>query len=126
MRKLALIILDGWGIGEEKPNNGIFMAKTPFFDYLWKNFPHTQLQASGAYVGLPDGQIGGSEVGHMTIGAGRGIFQDLLRINRSLKNHNDKNEGISNNLVFQQLTKDAQQTPLHMIGMISTSGIHSH
>jgi 2,3-bisphosphoglycerate-independent phosphoglycerate mutase len=72
-----LIILDGWGLGEERENNAIHVANTPFFDHLWNTYPHTALQASGEYVGLPEGQIGGSEVGHMTIGAGRVVYQEL-------------------------------------------------
>ncbi len=125
MNKLALIILDGWGIGEEKENNAIFRARTPFFDYLWENYPHTILQASGEYVGLPEGQIGGSEVGHMTIGAGKVLFTELVRISRSLKNPNSE-EGILFNTNFLNLLEIAKEKPLHLVGMISTGGVHSH
>ena len=84
MRKLALIILDGFGNGKPEANNAIYIAKTPFLDRLLSEYPHTALQASGEHVGLPEGQIGGSEVGHLTIGAGRVIYQDLPRITKGL------------------------------------------
>jgi 2,3-bisphosphoglycerate-independent phosphoglycerate mutase len=125
MRKLAIIILDGWGIGEKKENNAIHVAQTPFFDYLWNNFPHTQLQASGEYVGLPQGQIGGSEVGHLTIGAGRVIFQELPRITRSLQMlHSEEN--VLNITEFKEFVALAQKQSVHLIGLISPGGVHSH
>ena len=124
MRKLALIILDGWGIGESKANNAIHHARTPFFDSLINRYPHTALQASGHYVGLPQGQIGGSEVGHLTIGAGRVILQELKRINQSLEKP-DKPEGIATNTVFQQMVHQAKKKPLHIIGLVSSGGVHS-
>ncbi len=125
MNKLALIVLDGWGIGENADNNAIFKANTPYFDFIWEKYPHTILQASGEYVGLPEGQIGGSEVGHMTIGAGKVLFTELVRISRSLKNPNSE-EGILFNPDFLNLLEIAKQKPLHLIGMISTGGVHSH
>lgn len=125
MRKLALIILDGWGLGEEKPNNAIHMAKTPFFDYLWNNFPHTQLQASGEFVGLPEGQIGGSEVGHLTIGAGRIMYQQLPRINKSIESAS-ADSGIMNIAHFSQFLSMSRHKTTHLIGLISTGGVHSH
>jgi 2,3-bisphosphoglycerate-independent phosphoglycerate mutase len=125
MNKLALIILDGWGIGEKAENNAIFKANTPFFDSIWNEFPHTILQASGEYVGLPEGQIGGSEVGHITIGAGRVLYQELPRINRSLRNK-DAQEGILLNPTFLNLLEEAKHKPLHLIGLVSTGGVHSH
>lgn len=120
MRKLALIILDGWGLGEKRENNAIHVAQTPFFDKLWNNFPHTQLQASGEFVGLPVGQIGGSEVGHLTIGAGRVIYQELPRINKSLS---DKNLDIKN---FVELIERGRLHTIHLIGLVSPGGVHSH
>lgn len=123
MRKLALIILDGWGIGEEKPNNAIHLSQTPFFDHIWKNFPHTQLQASSEFVGLPEGQIGGSEVGHLTIGAGRVIYQTLPRINKSL---GQLESGILSIKNFKTLLELAKHKSIHIIGQISTGGVHSH
>ncbi|MCL4375098.1 2,3-bisphosphoglycerate-independent phosphoglycerate mutase [Patescibacteria group bacterium] len=126
MKKLALIVLDGWGIGEPKENNAIYMAKTPFFDYLWDHYPHTKLQASGEFVGLPKGQIGGSEVGHLTIGAGQVLLQTLPRINRSLADPEHRQTGILNLPGFQQFIKLAQRHPTHLIGLVSAGGIHSH
>ena len=125
MRKLALIIMDGWGLGEQQPNNAIFMAETPFYDYLIKNYPHTRLQASGEYVGLPEGQIGGSEVGHLTIGAGRVLYQELPRITRSLTQLAG-DESVLNLSSFRSLIQLARQLPIHIVGMVSTSGVHSH
>jgi 2,3-bisphosphoglycerate-independent phosphoglycerate mutase len=125
MRKAALIILDGWGMSDETENNGIHLAATPFFDYLWEHFPHTRLQASGEYVGLPEGQIGGSEVGHLTIGAGRVIYTELPRISKALL-HKDENDGILNNPLFRELIHRARQKPIHLIGLVSTGGVHSH
>ncbi len=125
MRKLALIILDGWGIGEEKPNNAIHIAKTPFFDQIWSHYPHTQLQASGQYVGLPKGQIGGSEVGHLTIGAGRVMYQQLPRINNSIESAEGSN-GILNIHNFAKFLEIAKQKTTHLVGLISPGGVHSH
>lgn len=125
MRKLALIILDGWGLGEKKENNAIHMAKTPFFDSLWREFPHTILQASGEYVGLPEGQIGGSEVGHLTIGAGRIIFQELQKIDRSLTQLEGEHS-ILNQPQFKLFIESAKKEHPHLIGLISTGGVHSH
>jgi len=85
MNKVLLIILDGWGIGRDYPGNAIKRAKTSVFDKLWHSYPRAVLQASGEFVGLPQGQIGTSEVNHMTIGSGRVIFQDLARINKAVK-----------------------------------------
>lgn len=120
MRKLALIILDGWGLGETRENNAIHIAHTPFFDNLWNNFPHTQLQASGEFVGLPVGQIGGSEVGHLTIGAGRVIYQELPRINKALAK---KDLDVKN---FIELIERGRHNTIHLIGLVSPGGVHSH
>ena len=82
---VALVILDGWGIAPPGPGNAVELADTPVFDRLWRDFPHAQLEASGAAVGLPDGQMGNSEVGHLTIGSGRILFQDLVRVNSAIE-----------------------------------------
>ena len=82
---VCLIIMDGWGWSENKVGNAIFAAKKPNFDGLLKKYPFTQLAASGLAVGLPEGQMGNSEVGHLNIGAGRIVYQDLTRINRSIE-----------------------------------------
>ena len=77
------MILVGWGLGDQKKDDVIFNTPTPYWDYLMNNYPHSQLQASGEDVGLPDGQMGNSEVGHLNIGAGRVVYQDLVKINRA-------------------------------------------
>jgi 2,3-bisphosphoglycerate-independent phosphoglycerate mutase len=126
MRKLALIVLDGWGVGKEDKSNAIFMANTPFFKRIDKEYPRTQLQASHEYVGLPHGQLGGSEVGHLTIGAGRIFFQDLPRVSRSLNDPNNSEFGILRSNTFQHFLTEAKAHTAHLIGMISPGGIHSH
>ena len=82
-KKALLMILDGWGLGDQKKDDVIFNTPTPYWDYLMNTYPHSQLQASGENVGLPDGQMGNSEVGHLNIGAGRVVYQDLVKINRA-------------------------------------------
>jgi len=126
MNKLALIILDGFGIGKPNSTNAIHVAHTPFFDDLWKNYPHTTLQASGLAVGLPEGQIGGSEVGHLTIGAGRVLYQDLVRVNRAFDEPNNPRHGIKSNKNFQSFIQKAQKESAHLLGLLSPGGIHSH
>src|SRR5213075_2812550 len=81
---VALVILDGWGCAPPGPGNAVELANTPVFDRLRRNFPHSTLDASGEAAGLPPGQMGNSEVGHLTIGAGRRLYQDLMRVNRSI------------------------------------------
>ena len=82
-KKALLVILDGWGIGDKGQGDAIAQTATPYMDYLKANYPNTELQASGGYVGLPDGQMGNSETGHLNIGAGRIVYQDLVRINHA-------------------------------------------
>ncbi len=122
-RPVALIILDGWGYREEKNHNAIAEAKTPFFDELWKKYPHSLLQASGLAVGLPDGQMGNSEVGHTTIGAGQTIFTDLVRISESArKGEFDTNETLQR--LFVHVKKN--NSTLHLLGLIGPGGVHAH
>ena len=83
--KALLIILDGWGIGKHDHANAIYNTPHPYYDYLVKTYPNSQLQASGENVGLPDGQMGNSEVGHLNIGGGRIVYQDLVKINNAIK-----------------------------------------
>jgi len=83
-KTLALIILDGWGYSEETSANAIYSANTPTWDRLWRDCPHTLISGSGMDVGLPDGQMGNSEVGHMTLGAGRVVYQNFTRINKAI------------------------------------------
>lgn len=114
-----------YGIGKNEKNNAIYEAKPNFFNYLLANFPNTELQASGEFVGLPKGQIGGSEVGHLTMGAGKVLTESLTRINLAFSDQS----GVNNILhipTFQQFIKNAQQKPAHLIGLISDGGVHSH
>ena len=82
---VALVILDGWGSRPPGPGNAVELADTPVFDRLWAEYPHTTLKASGEAVGLPPGQMGNSEVGHLTIGSGRVLYQDLMRVNKAIE-----------------------------------------
>ncbi len=120
---IALIILDGWGYRDEKKDNAIASAYTPFFDYLWNNFPHTLLEASGKHVGLLPGIIGNSEVGHITIGAGRTIETDLVRIGQAIREDDYKKIP-----AFHKLFKHVKDNDsvLHVLGLLSPIGVHSH
>ena len=121
--KLALIILDGWGHGKDPKRSAISQAKTPFVDSLYSKLPNAELITFGESVGLPEGQMGNSEVGHLNIGAGRVVYQELARINKSFR----ENEFEKNN-VFQETIAYAKNNnkPLHLIGLISDGGVHSH
>ncbi len=122
-KKVALLILDGWGIGKNNASNAVLAADTPFYDYCLENYPHSKLQASGEAVGLPAGQMGNSEVGHMNLGAGRVVYQELGRINKAV------NEGKFNTLpILQDAFKYANQNDkkVHFIGLVSDGGVHSH
>lgn len=121
--KLILIILDGWGYLEERENNAIVQASTPNYDKFLKECPYAILNASGEGVGLPKGQMGTSEVNHMTIGAGRVIFQDLLKINKTIESCDlGKNEAILN--AIEHVKKN--NSILHLKGLVSPGGVHSH
>lgn len=123
MKKVALIILDGWGHGENNKANAINRAKTPFIDNLYKSHPHSELLTDGEHVGLPEGQMGNSEVGHLNIGAGRIVFQDLVRINKSIKEGSfKKNKELQRAFFHAKKNK----VDLHLIGLLSDGGIHSH
>lgn len=120
---LMLIILDGWGYDETANTNAIKQATTPAWDQLWSACPHTLLSGSGLDVGLPNGQMGNSEVGHMTLGSGRVIYQDLTRINKAIA---DKSF-FSNQVLLAALNKAKQQRKaVHVLGLLSPGGIHSH
>ncbi len=123
MKKIVLTILDGFGYREEKEGNAIFAAHTPTFDKLWKEFPHTLLKASGNAVGLPEGQMGNSEVGHLTIGSGRVIYQPLERINQSIK---DKSFFQNKELIDVMNHVKENDSKLHIFGLLSDGGVHSH
>jgi 2,3-bisphosphoglycerate-independent phosphoglycerate mutase len=122
-KKVALIILDGWGIGKSDASNAIHLAHTPFTNTLNQEYPHATLRTDGEHVGLPDGQMGNSEVGHMNIGAGRVVYQELVRINKSVQ---DKT--FHQNTVVRKAFEYAQQNgkKVHLIGLISDGGVHSH
>jgi 2,3-bisphosphoglycerate-independent phosphoglycerate mutase len=121
-KKALLMILDGWGIGNQSKSDVIFNTPTPYWDSLLANYPHSQLQASGENVGLPDGQMGNSEVGHLNIGAGRVLYQDLVKINKAIK------EGtIKDNAEIKNAFEYAQRTGknMHFMGLTSNGGVHS-
>jgi 2,3-bisphosphoglycerate-independent phosphoglycerate mutase len=116
---VAIVILDGWGCAPPGPGNAVELADTPVFDRLWREFPHTTLGASGEAVGLPPGQMGNSEVGHLTIGSGRVLDQDLQRVNRA----------VSSGAIFENQTLKAafaRGGAVHLLGLVSHGGVHSH
>ncbi len=118
-----LVILDGVGVNPSRENNAVALARTPNFDHYFANYPHTLLQASGSAVGLPDGQMGNSEVGHLTIGAGTVIRQDLVMIDEAIQDGSFLSNQVLNDAI--QKAKDAN-SKLHLIGLASTGGVHSH
>ena len=120
---LVLVVLDGWGLREERDGNAIKLARTPSYLELLDRFPHTSLTTSGEAVGLPHGQMGNSEVGHMTMGAGRVVYQDLTRIDKSIRD-GDFFEKPALIDAMQRCAGDRHA--LHFIGLISPNGIHSH
>ena len=122
-KPVVLVILDGWGYREDTVNNAIADAKTPFYDSLWAQYPHAVLDASEESVGLPEGQIGNSEVGHMTIGAGTIIDTDLVRITKAIRNGEFRT-----NPAFQKLFAHVKghDSTLHIMGLVSPGGVHSH
>lgn len=122
-KPVMLMILDGWGISQEKEGNAIAMAQKPYYDGLLERFPSATLITSGEYVGLPGGQMGNSEVGHLNIGAGRVVYQELTRINKAVKNGEfQKNEVI--NQAMDYAVKEGKA--LHLLGLLSDGGVHSH
>jgi len=122
-RPITLIILDGWGYREETKANAIIAADTPTFDRLWKKYPHTLISASGLDVGLPEGQMGNSEVGHLNLGAGRVVYQDLTRISRDIENGDFFKNPVLINAVDSTVKNDKA---IHVFGLLSPGGIHSH
>ena len=121
-KKALLIILDGWGIGDKSQGDVIAQTSTPYMDYLKTNYPNVELQASGEYVGLPDGQMGNSETGHLNIGAGRIVYQDLVKINRACADNS-----ILENPEIKAAYSYAKEKGknLHLMGLTSTGGVHS-
>lgn len=120
---VALIILDGFGLRDEQLGNAVVQANKPNYELLWNNYPHSTLTACGEAVGLPDGQMGNSEVGHLNIGAGRIVYQSLTRINKSIREAD-----FFDNAALLRAVAHAkeQQTALHVMGLLSDGGVHSH
>jgi 2,3-bisphosphoglycerate-independent phosphoglycerate mutase len=122
-QSVALVILDGWGLAPPGPGNAISLAETPAFDLLWESFPHTQLSAQGRDVGLPNGQMGNSEVGHLNLGAGAIVKQDLARIDDAIADG-----GFFENEALLAACDRARRSPrgrLHLLGLVSDGGVHS-
>lgn len=122
-KKVLLMILDGWGIAKNKKVSAIDQAQTPYINSLYKKYPHSKLEASGLAVGLPAGQMGNSEVGHMNIGAGRIVYQDLVRVNKAVEEKElDHNPVLLEALEYAKKNNKA----FHLIGLLSDGGVHSH
>jgi 2,3-bisphosphoglycerate-independent phosphoglycerate mutase len=122
-KKVALIILDGWGYGRNDKSNAIVAANTPFFDSMIAQYPNSKLEASGIAVGLPEGQMGNSEVGHMNLGAGRVVYQELGRINKAVID----NEFVQNEALVEAFDyAKANNKDVHFIGLVSDGGVHAH
>jgi 2,3-bisphosphoglycerate-independent phosphoglycerate mutase len=122
-RPIVLVILDGWGLGDSSPNNAVSLARTPRLDALCRDFPTTRLGASGLDVGLPEGQMGNSEVGHLNIGSGRIVYQDLTRITKSIAD----GDFFRNPALTDALAEAKKRGgKLHLMGLLSDGGVHSH
>ena len=121
MNKTALFILDGWGIGKIPHADAILQAKTPYFDQLWAKYPHSTLLTFGESVGLPEGQMGNSEVGHLNLGAGRIVYQDLAWVSKSMHDHSFQHMP-----TILKMAESAKNKDLHLIGLVSDGGVHSH
>jgi len=120
-RPLVLVIIDGWGYRTDPFGNAIVAAKKPNWDALWQRWPHAILAAAGEPVGLPKGQQGNSEVGHLNIGAGRIVYQDLTRINRAVAD----GSFFSNPVLSAAMRSAAKGGALHLMGLVSPGGVHS-
>lgn len=122
-KPFVLMILDGWGHRPEAKDNAITTANTPSWDYLWQTYPHTLIQGSGTYVGLPDGQMGNSEVGHLNIGAGRLVYQDFTRIENAIADGTFAQNPAFISAIEQAVRADKA---VHVMGLLSPGGVHSH
>ena len=120
---VLLLILDGFGHREQTDNNAVALAHKPNLDTLWNEHPHTLINASESFVGLPSGQMGNSEVGHMNIGAGRVVYQDLVRINKAIQ-ENELDDNPVLGAAFEYALKNKKK--VHFIGLLSDGGVHSH
>src|SRR5215471_795861 len=118
---IVLTVLDGWGYRAETAGNAIALARKPTYDKLLNDFPNTLIQTSGPFVGLPEGQMGNSEVGHMNIGAGRIVHMDITRIDLMIAS-----KQLQNVPLFQQAMERGRQHQLHFLGLLSDGGVHSH
>ncbi len=121
-RRAALIILDGWGEAPAGPGNAISLADTPVWDSLWERYPHVLLEASGEAVGLPAGVMGNSEVGHLTLGSGRIVYQDLSRINRAISDGSFFENSVLGSVMDGAVSRGG---PVHLMGLLSEGGVHS-
>jgi 2,3-bisphosphoglycerate-independent phosphoglycerate mutase len=122
-KKVLLLILDGWGITQDPAVSAIAQADTPYVDSLYERFPHAQLRTDGMNVGLPEGQMGNSEVGHMNLGAGRIVYQDLAKISLAVQNNTLKDEKVLKD-AFQYAKQNDKK--VHFLGLLSDGGVHSH
>src|SRR6185436_19449997 len=122
-KRIILIIMDGWGLGKVASADAIQHAKTPFVSSLYSKYPNTTLITCGEAVGLPDGQMGNSEVGHLNLGAGRIVYQELQRINLAVRDGS-----LAGNKVFLNSNRTAKSSnkPLHLLGLVGNGGVHSH
>jgi len=122
-KKVILVIMDGWGLGKKKESDAIQNAKTPFVNSLYEKYPHTTLVTFGRAVGLPEGQMGNSEVGHLNLGAGRIVYQELERINVAIETGEfENNPDLLNSINYAK----ENNKPLHLMGLVSDGGVHSH
>jgi 2,3-bisphosphoglycerate-independent phosphoglycerate mutase len=122
-KPVVLIILDGWGYSESPDSNAITLARTPVWDRLWREYPHTLINTSGAAVGLPGGQMGNSEVGHLNLGAGRVVYQEFTRVSRSIRT----GSFFSNKTLTEAADKAIEKgKAVHLLGLLSPGGVHSH
>ena len=122
-RPVCLIILDGWGLSQRKEGNAIALANTPNMDSYIKKYPNTTLNASGEAVGLPEGQMGNSEVGHLNIGAGRTVYQEFTRISKSIKDGDFFTNPVLEKAFVNALENNRK---VHLMGLVSDGGVHSH
>ncbi|HET7095668.1 MAG TPA: 2,3-bisphosphoglycerate-independent phosphoglycerate mutase, partial [Thermomicrobiales bacterium] len=122
-KPVVLVILDGWGIGRNEPGNAVLQAATPVMDRLWADYPHEALRTSGEDVGLPAGQMGNSEVGHLNLGAGFVVYQWLTRLDRAIAD----GSFFANPVLRQAMARvRGDGGTLHLIGLVSEGGVHSH
>src|SRR5499426_2767421 len=122
-KKVILIVMDGWGLGKVASADAIQHAKTPFVSSLYSKYPNSTLTTCGEVVGLPEGQMGNSEVGHLNLGAGRIVYQELQRINVAIR---DGSFAKNATLLRAIRSANAAKRPLHLLGLVSDGGVHSH